>query len=336
MKKTVLIRLDKIGDLVCTLPVDQIPELRETSVIWVIAQGLGFLPVYAVPARRFLELNKNQKWSSFWKLIFFLKRERPDVAVSFQGPWWVSLALFFMRIPVRAGVRSQWHSFLFLNRGLRQRRSQAIKHESDYNIELLSFALNLKSLVQAPVLKLQAPKNDFLLARWKLEKKKYYVVHPGMAGSALNWTIPQYKQFISELIEKNHKVVLTGTPQDEIWLTEIKNKFQGLSQFVNLQNHLSPVELLTILKEALAVVAPSTGIIHLAASLETPVISMFSPVQVQHPRRWAARGPLVEILLPAVNCPAHFECLKEKCPHFFCMEQIEVQRVLQLLPPPLI
>ncbi|MEN0059029.1 MAG: glycosyltransferase family 9 protein, partial [Bdellovibrio sp.] len=55
-----------------------------------------------------------------------------------------------------------------------------------------------------------------------------------------------------------------------------------------------------VLGAAKAVIVPSTGIAHLAASLGTPVIGLYSPVRVQHPRRWAARGPQVKILMPPV------------------------------------
>ena len=81
--KIVLIRLDKIGDLVSTLPVDQIPELTGHEVRWVIGQGLGFLPKQSRPDRQYIELPLAQPRQAQALLHKFLKDEKPDLAVLF-------------------------------------------------------------------------------------------------------------------------------------------------------------------------------------------------------------------------------------------------------------
>lgn len=337
MKKVVLIRLDKIGDLISTLPVDQASFLEGGDVHWVIAKGLGFIPENAEPKRKFIELDKVDVWPSFLKLLNFLKAEKPEVAVSFQAPWWVSLALLMAGVPVRAGVQSQWHSFLFLNKTLRQKRSEARQHEADYNADLLAYAFNLleKRLIAnntnsggylSPVLHLKAP-SSFDISKFGLKKNEYVIVHPGMAGSALNWPVSKYVDLISLLI-KDQKVVLTGTAADEKWLSEIKSVYATHPQVVNLQSRVNSVELMSLISQAKAVVCPSTGVAHIAASLGTPVIAVYSPIRVQHPKRWAARGEHVEILLPDLSCPEHFHCQGESCKNFFCMNKISVQKVL--------
>ena len=302
-KKVLLIRLDKIGDLICTLCVDQVSFLRDCEVQWVISKGLSFVPENADPKRSFLELSKEDWKTSLKTLRAFIRDFKPDIAVSFQAPWWVNFALWAEGIAVRAGVKSQWHSFLFLNRGLRQRRSQATMHEADYNKELLAHACEASPATEAtPVLRLMAPSCPGLLEKHQLVPKEFIVVHPGMAGSALNWPIPNYLQLIAELADKI-QVVVTGTSADEPWLKEIKEKFKHNPRVLILQNRLNTKELLLILKNAKAVVVPSTGVAHIAASLGTPVLGIYSPVRVQHPRRWAARGEKVQIFMPEGHDP---------------------------------
>lgn len=325
-KKVLLIRLDKIGDLICTLCVDQAAFLKDCEVRWAISQGLAFVPEHADPKRTYIELSKDNWKISLAKLRDFLKDYKPDVAVSFQAPWWVSYALWLEKIPVRAGVRSQWHSFLFLNRGLRQRRSKAVQHEADYNMDLLRHALSIStsSSEKAPILKLTASENSILLSQHSLEPQKYLVVHPGMAGSALNWPIKNYIELIEQSSQK-WTVVLTGTAADEPWLKEIKAhlKLKNNPHVRCLQGLLNPSELFSILKQAKAVVVPSTGVAHMAASLGTPVLGLYSPIRVQHPRRWAPRGKSVKVFLPPINENAPVD------PH--CMEQIKVQDLLTAL-----
>lgn len=321
-KKVLLIRLDKIGDLICTLCVDQVSFLKDCEVQWVIAKGLSFIPENAEPPRQFIELSKDNWKVSLKALREFIRSFQPDVAVSFQAPWWVNYALWAESVPVRAGVKSQWHSFLFLNKGLRQRRSFAIKHEAEYNKDLLAHAFDVESQEPAPVLKLAAPAQPILFERHQLVPEQYIVIHPGMAGSALNWPIPSYLQLIAEVAEKT-QVVITGTAADEPWLKEIKEKFKHNTRVLILQNKLSAKDLLVILKRAKAVVVPSTGVAHIAASLGTSVLGIYSPVRVQHPRRWAARGDKVQIFMPKTQSS------EEVDPRL--MEEIKVRDLLNAL-----
>jgi ADP-heptose:LPS heptosyltransferase len=322
-QKVLLIRLDKIGDLICTLCVDQVSFLKNADTQWVIAKGLSFVPENADPKRSFLELSKDDWKISLKALRKFIREFQPDVAVSFQAPWWVNFALWAEKVPVRAGVQSQWHSFLFLNRGLRQRRSFAVKHEADYNKDLLGYAMGVEAEKEStPVLKLIAPPAPGLFEKHQLVPGNYIVVHPGMAGSALNWPIPNYLQLIAEVSEKT-QVVITGTAGDEAWLTEIKAKFKHNTRVLILQNKLNTKELMLILKHAKAVVVPSTGVAHIAASLGTPVLGIYSPLRVQHPRRWAARGDKVQIFMPEGHDPDTADSS--------CMEEIKVSDLIKAL-----
>lgn len=306
-KKVLLVRLDKIGDLICTLCVDQVSFLKDCEVQWVISKGLAFVPENADPKRAFIELSKDDWKNSLKALREFIRGFKPDIAVSFQAPWWVNYALWAEGVAVRAGVKSQWHSFLFLNLGLRQRRSHATMHEADYNKDLLAYACKASPAIETtPILKLVAPSSPGLLEKYQLAPKEYLVVHPGMAGSALNWPVPNYLQLIAE-VSQSTQVVVTGTAADEPWLKEIKEKFKHTSRVLILQDKLSAKELMCILKNAKAVVVPSTGVAHIAASLGTPVLGIYSPVRVQHPRRWAARGDKVQIFMPKSQDPENVE-----------------------------
>lgn len=265
-----------------------------------VSKGLNFIPENSQPPRNFITLDKSKPQQSLKDLRAYLRQNKPDIAVSFQAPWWVHFALWLEGVPVRAGVKSQWHSFLFLNRGLRQKRSRALKHESQYNLELLYAALSSPpSTSEAPILQLRAPLDHSPLVAHQLKEKSYIVVHPGMAGSALNWPTKHYIRLIEELAPL--QVVITGTPADEPWLTEIKETFQNNQRVLILQNKLSSLELLSVLKFSQAVIVPSTGVAHIAASLGAPVIGLYSPLRVQNPRRWAARGPQVHTLVPEVT-----------------------------------
>lgn len=117
---------DKIGDLVCTLPIDQATFLKEHNITWLIQDGMQFILNHAKPRRTFQIINKNKQLHSFLILLDLLKNQHFDMAISFQCPWWVHLALWVRKVSIRVGALSQWHSFLFLNKGLRQKDLKAL------------------------------------------------------------------------------------------------------------------------------------------------------------------------------------------------------------------
>lgn len=327
-KKVLLVRLDKIGDLICTLPVDQVLDETVYEVTWVIQKGLSKILELGEKKRQFIELDKNNIDESRKKLSQLLKNENYDVAISFQCPWWVNYEIFKAGIKKRIGVLSQWHSFLFLNHGVRQKRSQALKHEFDYNLDLVQKITGPLSQRNSEVLfKFKKPHSSATLQKYNLNQ--YVVVHPGMMGSALNWPQSKYIEYIHQLIEKGTQVVVTGTDADTPYLLKIRAEFENHPQVLWLQSKLNFEELLEILYYSQKVIAPSTGVAHMAAALDKEVHAIFSPIRVHHPRRWAPRGKDVHIYLPQlpeneIPCPGPKNCKIKGCLHKNCMEFISL------------
>lgn len=299
MKKNLLIRMDKIGDLVLSLPVDQVFDSNDQTV-WFITQGLEFFPVHASPKRQFVSFQKQFSWSEFKRMYSEIKKMSPDRAIVFQAPWWVGLALWCASVPIRVGVLSKWHSFLFFNKGLRQKRSKAEKHEAQYGLELVEYATNQNfEFKDLKPLSLSSGLSSEELSQWGLGGMDYIVVHPGMAGSALNWPIPKYIEFIEE-ISKNIMVIVTSGPHDQKYVGPIQKEFSK-SGNVKVLEGLSLKQLLLILEKSKGVLAPSTGVLHLAASTGVPSLGIYSPIGVERALRWGPRGLCADTLTPTTN-----------------------------------
>ncbi len=300
----VLVRMDKIGDLVVSLPVDEHPVFAGQRVHWFITQGLGFVPQQSQPKRIAHEFRRGFSAFEFFRMVRWLNGHRPQTIVLMHCPWWVSLAAWFAGVPERMGRLSQWHSFLFLNLGLRQKRSASDRHESDYNFDLVEWGfgrLGVKpadnlELIKKTFLRLSPPNPFATLEARGLKTRAYRVVHPGMGGSALNWPVEMFHQLIVRLAGEM-PVLITGTKIDRKYLHGLKD-LQGTAGVHWLVEQLKPAELLDLLSQARSVVGPSTGVLHLSAALGTPTVGIYSPRKVEHPRRWGPRGLNVTCLLP--------------------------------------
>ncbi|MGZ3723799.1 MAG: glycosyltransferase family 9 protein, partial [Bdellovibrionales bacterium] len=263
----VLVRMDKIGDLVLSLPVDEHPVFQSSRVHWFISSGLGWVTSQALPQRAFSEFKRGFSPFEFMKMYKWLRANQPQTIVLLHNPWWVSCAAWLAGVPERMGRQSQWHSFLFLNIPIQQKRSASDRHESDFNFDLVEWGFNRLGVraadnlgkIKQTFLRLVAPNPLATIKAHSLTAGEYRVVHPGMAGSALNWP----SEYFVELIEKlalDLPVLITGTKMDNKYLQGIKSVREN-PRVRWLVGELKTSELLDILSQAKSVVAPSTGVL---------------------------------------------------------------------------
>jgi len=302
----VLVRMDKIGDLVVSMPVDEHPVFAGQRVHWLITKGLSFIAEQAAPKRAATEFKRGFGPGEFMRLVLWFRRNNPRTVVLLHSPWWVGAAAWLAGVPERMGRLSQWHSFLFLNVGVRQSRKGSEQHESDFNFDLVEWGFNQLGgrhtgnikLVKRNYLRLSPPNPFGTIDARGLKSKGYRVVHPGMGGSALNWPAENFRELIGRLAADS-VVLITGTKADYKFVNQI-SAVKDLPNVKWLVDELKVFELLDILSQAKSVTAPSTGVLHLAASLGTPVVGIYSPRKVEHPRRWGPKGQVCQVLVPPV------------------------------------
>jgi len=335
--KVCFARVDRIGDFILTLPCQRawLSVRPGDSVEWLLSEKVRFVGEHISPAISASYINEPQ---TFWKKILEsfklstkLRSKGYEQVVAIHIPWWVAVAFFMAGIKTRTGVASQWFSWIFFNKRLRQKRSLAEKNEALYNLDLINFALQ-KGVNNLPIVPGRITSNKSTAMAWaqKLKKEnidlnRLVVIHPGMGGSARNWPPENYKKLAELLKAAKVSVVVTCGPQDDHFVRE--TDILNVKDVVAVRTE-SGEELLGLLSLAKAVVVPSTGVAHLGASLGVPVIGLYSPVRVQSPKRWAPLGDKVQVLVPNVQCPGIFKCLGEKCPHYDCMEQITVDSLM--------
>ena len=80
-KKILIVRLDKIGDLICTLPIDQV--FTQDQVQWVISPGLLPITQTAYPKRNAVELGSKFSFlNRFYFILNFLLIEFSEISIS--------------------------------------------------------------------------------------------------------------------------------------------------------------------------------------------------------------------------------------------------------------
>ncbi|GIV54946.1 MAG: ADP-heptose--LPS heptosyltransferase II [Candidatus Kapaibacterium sp.] len=282
-----IVRTDHLGDMVLTLPLARV--LREEyphAEIAVVAHSRTAPLIEGTPVvDRYCYVDQTPLGSLLEGMpcdaIFFPRARADEVWHAWKH-----------RVPLRVGTAYRWWSFLYSVR-IREHRSRALFHEAAYNVRMLESITGRQYAVALvpPVVRAsaQAAVAQRLVAAGIGQSDRLIVLHPGGRGSAPRWqNFPALALLLDAMLEDPWRLVVTGTPAEAASCSAIANQVQ---RAVNLCGALSLAELIALLARASLVVANSTGVLHIAAALGTPVVGLF-PAQppALSPSRW---GPLV-------------------------------------------
>jgi ADP-heptose:LPS heptosyltransferase len=154
------------------------------------------------------------------------------------------------------------------------------------------------------------------------ETERSVVLHPKSQGSAREWPMDKYIELSSQLAERNFTVLFTGTESEGL---QFRKQIPKHKHIIDTTGKLSLNELIALIGQVDALIACSTGPLHIAGYLGIHAIGFYVPRRPIHPGRWKALGANVSIL---VNDPECNKCKKkEDCN---CIADISVERVLKL------
>lgn len=120
----------------------------------------------------------------------------------------------------------------------------------------------------------------------------YVVLHPGADAPARTYPVAHWAEVARRLSDGHRTVVLTGAAADSGACAAIARACTG--PVVDLAGRTSLPTLAAVLRGARVAVVANTGPAHLAAAVDTPVVSLFAPVVSA--QRWAPYGTQVTVL----------------------------------------
>lgn len=283
-KNIAIVRTDKLGDMVLTLPMclaikKHLPDVKITVIANSYVEALLDRNPH-IDNLFYIDKIRNGIKSIFKENIFdaaFFPRPRFDEC--FQA--------FINKVPLRIGTAYRWYSFLF-NEKITEHRKKGNLHEAQYNVNLINkvYGLSEQPELVSPYISEEADKyiKDALKA---YELDDFIIIHPGSGGSANDLPIKKIAELAKLLTEEhNFKVVLTGAKNERQICDEI---MQHAPQCTNLSGILNLRQLFALINQSALLIANSTGVLHIAAALKTPVVGLYPNTSHLSARRW---GPL--------------------------------------------
>lgn len=328
-KHVLISRTDSIGDVLLTLPAvawlkERYPDCRITFLCRdytapIVRYYTGVDYVLTLEA---LEAMPSQN------RVLYMRELQIDVAVHVFPRKELAQLFKKAKIPCRIGTSHRGYHLLTCNVRPNFSRKRSKRHEAQLNFELLR-PLGIDVLPDFEQLntwtkRLRVPEVDLPEPVEKaLKNRKAVILHPKSQGSAREWPFENYSELASALVDKHFTVFFTGTEKEgQLFRSELPVD----SHIIDTTGQLSIEQLLVLISRVDALVACSTGPLHIAGFYGKRAVGLFSPKIPIHPGRWKALGERSVALVNDPDCPV---CKSKK--QCNCITCIPVDRILDAI-----
>ncbi len=297
----IISRTDNIGDVVLTLPVciavrTKFPQCKISFLGKEYTEAI----VQACPAiDEFISYNKlcEMEHSSPISCADYLRSLKADIIVfvfpETKAMKWAAAA----RIPSRIATSGRWQSWLYCNHRIKMSRKRSELHEAQLNFKLLSplgieEIPTLAKLSQSAFIPAPSPNAKVMEIIHNIPSGKRIILH-ALGVSGVDWPLDSFFNLARLLAAEKFEIIFTGTESDGIIL---RKQLPSSAQFHDVTGKFSLTELIQFIGQCQALVACSTGPMHIAAALGITTLGLYSPQRPIHPGRWAPIGPRTHYL----------------------------------------
>lgn len=306
--KILLIRTDRIGDVLMNLPALKVLR-RAYPKSWItlmLDEKVAPLLEPQPEKDEIMRINSDRFASDADYREKFLKNIESahfDAAIVLNPSKHMHWMVFRAGIPLRAGYRRKW-GFL-LNRTINDDKAGAERHEIDSNLKLAALfsdkpwdgkmTLAVESRAALSVAK--------RLEHAGISKKQIAVVHPGTSNEKKRWPLEKFSEVCRWLVnEKGFSVVLIGGEEETAVSSELAAR-AGVPT-TDWTGRLSLQELAAFLhdRKIAFLLSADSGPAHIAWMSGTPVVALYAAdVPGSDPKRWGPRDEKSQVIFKAVK-----------------------------------
>jgi len=332
LRNILVIRTDRLGDVILTLPVCS--TLRRALPGARIAMLVRNYVRPVIAGNRFVddvvwEDDLHGSRRPFHEVRNEIREKRFDAVVVVRPTLRNALLAASAHVPMRVGTGYRWYSGLFTNR-VYEHRKTAQRHELEFNLNLLSplgVTADLSSPPQYGITVTEKARSDIrsiLKSYGVVDQHRIVVLHPASGGSAREWAPDRFREVGLRLAKLDGvRVVVTGMPTEERTLRRVLER--SCPPFLSLVGRLALGSLAALLERASLFIANSTGPLHLANALGTPVIGLYPPIRPMSAARWGPYGG-TSVVLSGTGPDDCERCVRSG--HCACMLSIQINQVM--------
>ena len=276
MKKLLVVRNDKLGDLILILP-----------ALKLIKSSCADIQIDCLIDKKYSEISSITKYidNTIYddtNLVSVIDKENYDFSISFYSTFITGYKLWMSNISKRYAPATKLAQ-IFYNKKITQHRSSSIKSEYEYNNNLAEFFLK-DNFYEIPTIDHTCISlNERSISN---EEKILIFVHPFTGGSSKTLSGDDFIQLCFELNKNvNCKFILHCDINDYGKCQKLVKKARGLDiSTIDPTNNL--IEMYTNINSCDLFIAGSTGPLHVAASLNKKTVGFYPSKQSSTLIRW--------------------------------------------------
>lgn len=257
-----------------------------------------------------------------------LQAAKYDQAIVLPNSWKSALIPYFSNIPKRTGFIGEMRYGL-LNDARKLNKSKLPLMVERFSQLAEDRGQDIARPIENPLLLVSEEQRAQVLRRFKLNTDQPIAVFcPGAEfGVAKRWPVQYYAELGQKLSGKGYAIWLIGSPKDK----EVADKIVALgnSHAINLCGTTDLSDAIALIASASLVISNDSGLMHIAAALDRPMLAIFGSSSPQFTPPLSAHADVLRLDLPCSPC------FKRVCPlgHFNCMMQLTPQEVGRHIPP---
>ncbi|WP_289285343.1 lipopolysaccharide heptosyltransferase II [Methylophaga sp. UBA1918] len=271
-------------------------------------------------------------WNMRKKLGQSLREKRYDQAIVLPNSWKSALIPWFAKIPLRTGWLGEYRYGLLND--ARKLDKQALPMMVERFVALAHPASLSRTppVYEAPLM-LAEPANEAINPKRQSDGQKRLILCPGAEfGPAKQWPTSHYAALADFFLTSGWQVLILGSKADVSTAEEIIHLSREQSNnLISLAGLTKLEEAIDLLGTADQVVSNDSGLMHIAAALQVPLVVVYGPTSPAFTPPLASNAHITQI---DIECSP---CFKRTCPlgHHNCMKQLSVDSVIKLIKPTL-
>ncbi|MFZ1332392.1 MAG: glycosyltransferase family 9 protein [Flavobacteriales bacterium] len=298
-ERIILSRTDSIGDVMLTLPLAGLLKQRFPGVHLTFLGRSYTAPVLrcCVHVDSILTMEELEA-SGTSDPIAKLREINADAIVHVFPEQRVAQWAKKAALPIRIGTSHRWWHWFTANERVSFSRKNSDLHEAQLNVKLLA-PFGITALPSIPELtaltgfRKAAP--DSAVSDLVRSDRKCVILHPRSKGSAAEWGLDRFTELIELLDPEVYHVLITGTASEA-------NEYRTglplhLPHVTDTGGKLNLDQLIALIGAGHALIAASTGPLHIAAACGVKAIGLYPTQRPMHPGRWSPIGKDVHVLV---------------------------------------
>lgn len=340
MHSILIIAPNWIGDAVTTQPLlANLKALYPETKIDVLASN-WVAPIYRACAEvhQVIEAkfeHRKLQWDLRKQLAQEIKAKNYQACFVLPNSFKSALIPWLANIPFRIGYRGELRFGLInlaLDNPSKVNRPPMVEHYSALS-ELLKDGESLPRTQLAPKLNVSSTAKQSVqnkLQNANISSDFIYVMCPGAEyGPTKRWPTEYFATLAQKLIAENLniQIVLLGSKSDHALGQEITSQAKLNSNIHNWCGNTSLDEAIALISMSKAVVSNDSGLMHIAAALNTPQVAIFGSSDPAHTPPLSDKAQVIWLNMPCSPCH------KRECPlgHLRCLKEILPEQVLATL-----